>query len=400
MRNKQDIFHNIHFQGFFIKSPEVIASSISTYWETDVDLILLAVNDFRNIRDEFFAKNIDFFSSQIKVEYHKPVLIRLDSDFIYGFLNDTLKSNASNFKLRDITPLEITILNNFCEFLYKQIDELLIPPKVAKMTTKSEQNINLLYLLTQKSGHVSKIMISIPQDRIEMKELVPQQAFTDDEFLEETNFVKVRAGYSRLTLKELQNLSAGDIIVLEKSKINELTLISGDFKKKFQITSSEGLEYNFDDEEFDEENEQETIENEENEEKMNKNLWDDIQIELSAEFSKVKMTIGELKQITKGQIVDLGSVFENEIALYIEDKKVATGELIIINDKYAVKLDEVLSSNVVPQESSKNEIKEETKETPEEIPENNQIENEPKLIEPQEEVEDEEFDYSDFEEEK
>lgn len=99
------------------------------------------------------------------------------------------------------------------------------------------------------------------------------------------------------------------------------------------------------------------------------------------------MTLGELKQITKGQIVDLGSVFNNEISLYVEDKKVAKGELIIINDKYAIKLNEVLNGTVAKTTTQAPETIEQTEEKPieKEVPQDSQ------------EVEDEEFDYSDFE---
>ena len=45
-----------------------------------------------------------------------------------------------------------------------------------------------------------------------------------------------------------------------------------------------------------------------------KNIWDDIQIEISAEFDKVKMSLGELKQITQGEIIDLNSIFETKIS--------------------------------------------------------------------------------------
>ncbi|MBQ8476513.1 FliM/FliN family flagellar motor switch protein [bacterium] len=122
---------------------------------------------------------------------------------------------------------------------------------------------------------------------------------------------------------------------------------------------------------------------------MEKNLWDDIQIELSAEFSKVKMTIGELKQITRGQVVDLGSVFDNEISLFIENKKVAKGELLIINDKYAVRLNEVLSSNVAKAAPAPK------KETP--APQEEVQAEKPQTQAKAQPVEDEEFDYSDFE---
>ena len=104
------------------------------------------------------------------------------------------------------------------------------------------------------------------------------------------------------------------------------------------------------------------------------------------------MTIGELKQITKGQIVELDSVFDNEISLYIEDKKVATGELIVINDKYAIKLEEVLNSNVIPQAAPEPvEVKKEPEPKP-------QAPKEEPAKPAEEAVEDEEFDYSDFEE--
>ena len=126
---------------------------------------------------------------------------------------------------------------------------------------------------------------------------------------------------------------------------------------------------------------------------MEKNLWDDIQIEVSAEFDKVKMTIGELKQITQGQIVDLGSVFNNEIFLYVEDKKVAKGELMIINDRYAVRLNEILNVN-----SSRTTAKEINTETSKKIEPSKVKNNASAQQKVRPEInEDEEFDYSDFE---
>ena len=133
---------------------------------------------------------------------------------------------------------------------------------------------------------------------------------------------------------------------------------------------------------------------------MEKNLWDDIQIEISAEFEKVKMTIGELKQITQGQIVDLGSIFENEISLFVEDRKVAKGELIIINDRYAVRLNEVLNSNT-QKETADIKANIETQAKPQPKPQTQpKPRTQPKpqsQPEPQPVSDDEEFDYSDFE---
>ena len=385
IHKRKNIFHNINFEGFFPKLAEAVKGGVEKFWETEIVIKLFALNDYKNIRDEYIIKNSDFFTSQIRIDNHKPIIVRLDNDFINQFLNCVLESKNEIQELKNLTPLEVKILNNFCEYLYRQFQDLLIPVKQAKLSERSEKNINIILVLSSKEDNASKIMLSIPQDRINMLELEHKNAFSDNDFLNSVAYVKIRAGYTKLTLEELQNLSKDDIVVLENSEINKLTLISGETKQDFRVEVDKSLILNVDSDD------EETGEAE-YEVKMEKNLWDDIQIELSAEFSKVKMTIGELKQITRGQIVDLGSVFDNEISLYIEDKKVAKGELLIINDKYAVRLNEVLS-NVAPMPPApKKEVKKEQ-------PEAKKPAAEPKKQEPPAPVqgEDEEFDYSDFE---
>ncbi len=386
IHKKENIFHDKNFELFWHDLTETIKGATERYWEKEVLLKLLAVSNFRDIREEFIIRNSDFFTSQIRVDHHKPVIVRLDNDFIDNFLNETLDSKTSMQELKTLTPLEVKILNNFSEYLYRQIQELLIPVKQAKLSDKSEKNINIVFILSAKEESASKIIISIPQDRINMVKLEHKNAFSDNDFINSIAYVKIRAGYTKLTLEELQNLSKDDIVVLDDSEISKLTLISGDVEQDFKVEVDKSLilDVNSDDDEEDGESEYEV--------KMNKNLWDDIQIELSAEFSKVKMTIGELKQITRGQIVDLGSVFDNEISLYIENKKVAKGELLIINDKYVVRLNEVLSNvaNAAPPPQNKDK----TPAPSAQKPSPKKSEEQTKEQKP---AEDEEFDYSDFE---
>ncbi len=343
MLNKTiNIFENIDFNAFSMQMGKAIKDACEKFWEQDIKISMQAINNFREIRDEKLVANIDFFSSQIKVENHKPIIVRLSKDFIETILEVSLKNKNSKFEFTKLTPLEVKILNGFCEFLYRKLRDVLIPPNNAKISEKSEKYINLLYVIEPKNELCSKIMISVPQDRINLTPLKKTAAFKDEDFLSSKTTVRIKAGSSKITFDELQNLTEEDIIVLENSELSKLTLISGDVETKFNIKINPSLIVNLgNDEEDGEENMQNTYE----EVIMEKNLWDDIQIEINAEFDKVKMTIGELKQITQGQIIDLGSMFDNEISLYVEDRKVAKGELIIINDRYAVRLNEVLNSN-------------------------------------------------------
>jgi flagellar motor switch protein FliN/FliY len=83
----------------------------------------------------------------------------------------------------------------------------------------------------------------------------------------------------------------------------------------------------------------------------NTNLWDSIQVDMSAEFDKVKLTLGELKSIEEGLIVDLCSVYDNKVSLKVGGKTVAAGELVIINDRFGVRI-----NNISAQESDVDEV--------------------------------------------
>ena len=398
----KNIFEDIDFSKNTDTIINAVKIAVEKFWEQDIKITLRAINDFRELRDEKLLKNTNFFSSSIKVEKHKPLTVRLSGNFIQNFLDITLDSKEK-FSLSDLTPLEIKILNSFSEFLYKRLKDVLISEKDLKLTEKSEKNVSFLFLLGLKNGATSEILVTIPLDRIDFKNLQKVKAFNDEDFRTSQTIVRIQAGSSKITLEELNNLSKEDIVLLENSDSSKLVLISGEYRKKFNVKVNPSLVLNIDDEEH---SVTDIDNNTNNEVIMEKNLWDDIQIEINAEFEKVKMTIGELKQITQGQVVDLGSVFDNEISLFVEDKKVAKGELIIINDRYAVRLNEVLSSKM------KENIEVQAKTTPNpaakpavNVPPKGVATNKPAAKAPLKSpqaakpkvAEDEQFDYSDFE---
>lgn len=77
----------------------------------------------------------------------------------------------------------------------------------------------------------------------------------------------------------------------------------------------------------------------------NSNLWDSIQVDMSAEFDKVKVPLGELKSIEEGLIVDICSVYDNKVSLKVGGKVVASGGLVIINDRFGVRIENISESN-------------------------------------------------------
>ena len=119
-----------------------------------------------------------------------------------------------------------------------------------------------------------------------------------------------------------------------------------------------------------------------------------------AEFDAVKIKLGELKDIEEGLVVDLTSLYDNKVTLKVEGKPIASGSLVIINDRYGVKVDNVIaqtggvSSSGQTFENSEEDYSQ--NQNPEDEYENSGSEEQGEDSLPQGE-EDEEFDYSDFE---
>ena len=85
-------------------------------------------------------------------------------------------------------------------------------------------------------------------------------------------------------------------------------------------------------------------------------MWDNIQVDVRAEFEKIRMPLGDLKQISEGLVLDLASVYQNKIILKVENSKIAEGELVIIGDRYGVRLSSIYNQEE-PQVSENEEEK-------------------------------------------
>ena len=336
-----------------------VDSAISTFWENDFKVFLTSINDFENIKDDPILKGELFYTCQISIKNKQHITLRVSSDFIRIIFHDTFNSNSPLFNLEQLTELERRILNDFFEFIVKNIDNTIIKEtEISKIDPLNKTELNFVFLIKTKKVNAGKLSLKIPLNRLKVKPLAKIQNFEFEDFLNNFAYVDIISGYTKLSVDDLKNLEKDDILLLEKSDIRKMTLKTETVECEFKVNPEPSIMIDMD---IDEEEE----ENEEFEYKGNinmpndKTMWDDIQIEVAAEFKKVKMTLGELKQISKGLVIDLGAVMNNEISLLVENKAVAKGELVIINDKYGVKITEVFASK-------KPEAKEEVKPIPKE----------------------------------
>jgi flagellar motor switch protein FliN/FliY len=69
----------------------------------------------------------------------------------------------------------------------------------------------------------------------------------------------------------------------------------------------------------------------------------DIPLELSVELGRSKMLVNDLLQLGQGSIVELNKLAGEPLEIYINHKLVARGEVVVVNEKFGVRLTDIIS---------------------------------------------------------
>ncbi|RMH36124.1 MAG: flagellar motor switch protein FliN [Nitrospirae bacterium] len=69
----------------------------------------------------------------------------------------------------------------------------------------------------------------------------------------------------------------------------------------------------------------------------------DIPLVLSAQLGSAKLLIKELLQLGPGSVVELDKLAGEPLEVFVNDKLVARGEVVMINEKYGIRLTDVVS---------------------------------------------------------
>lgn len=332
----------------------------------------------------------DYFVTKIRIDKQHDAFFRCSSSAVNLILEKTL-GPAKKFNISNITELEAKIISSLNDYLYNHVSGFLLPPPPKTQKRKNFDTTHMTCFIRDKeSGEAAKIIISLPTVL-----LAPDSIHNQGELYDISTFtnskveVKIKIGKTKFSLKELKALEKDDIVVFEESNIHIMELVYGGYERKFNITPNPGLITSFNDDS----NGGHNMEGQ----SFSQNLWDNIQVEMGAEFEKVKITLGELKGIEKGLVLDISSVYDNKISLTVEDRVIAKGELVIINDRYGVRIDEVYASEANSSDQMQEYSQEEhyneddSQEYQGEDGEDQEFDSE------QTGESDEEFDYSDFE---
>ncbi len=69
----------------------------------------------------------------------------------------------------------------------------------------------------------------------------------------------------------------------------------------------------------------------------------DVFLQVSVEVGRTRMTIQDLLQLGQGSVIELSKLAGEPLDVYINDRLVARGEAVIVNEKFGVRITDIVS---------------------------------------------------------
>lgn len=366
--------------------PALVQNSCDEFFDKNFRLELIGLS--KNIN--CMLDNESCFVTKIKIDKEYDMFFGLTDKAINIILSKILGQTKHKFNINKISELESKVITSFNDFMFEHIKTLINEPDQTQLKRSNFDTVHLTFIIKEVEEYnhsAGKFIITLPQVLINAQEIQSAgNMFSEDNFPNSETFASVFIGKTKFSLYDIKNLETEDVVVFENSDLKSVRL----------TINGEGLDVNINP------NMDLLIPDIDNGgEEMGEthdNIWDSIEVEMSAEFDTVKISLGELKDIENGLVVDLASLYDNNVTLKVEGKPIASGSLVIVNDRYGVKINNVIAQGEGggprPAPSSADVDSEDVEDF------ESQDEGQEQFAQdevPQDSGSDEEFDYSDFE---
>ncbi|MCM1264656.1 MAG: FliM/FliN family flagellar motor switch protein [Candidatus Gastranaerophilales bacterium] len=312
-----------------------VQAACDEFFSTGFEFKLVGVSENMNV----LTQNESFFVTKVQLDAKNDVFVRISQNAIRVILDKVLGKSNKKFDLSSISDLEAKIITTFNEFLYERISDNIDKTKLEK----HPDTINLSYFIRNLSSDESaRFVLSFPKSvlaPVMLPEIPDEKRINEMIFSDCPVDVTIKVGSTDFAVNDIKKLDVGDIVLFENSNSREMILICDNILQRFAINPNKEIIIPYEEDEESDGGEEDMDTN------SLTNLWDSLQIEMSAEFEKIKVSLGELKNIQEGLVVDISSVYNNKVSLKVGEQIVADGELVIINDRYGVKISKVTADD-------------------------------------------------------
>ena len=327
--------------------------------------------------EAYFWRTDDYFVSEMPLSStveDASIRLRLSETAIASLLTHALgprntPSNPGYFQLADLSGYEAQLVAEFAKSVFGNVRKSLVHKKPdAKQLLKDREVTHLVWVLRSRAPvappatgkhtppapplqfmenttEAGKLIISIPTAALN----VPTDArlairpIRDTFFMDATSPARIGLGFTRVPLADIKALEDGDIVVLTDSNHEQMLLLdssdnSTHAEKQIRLPFSAdlgswqtqiSLPFTQD------------IADMQNDINAQQNLWDNLTIEVGAEFEPIRLPLKQLRQMSEGLVVEVGDLLNNHVQLKVEGKTLAQGELVIVGDKFGVRVSKI-----------------------------------------------------------
>ena len=293
---------SLQYQWFYNNIFQKIIESSEKFFQRPFSFRFMSVSNDENIL--FYGD--EYFVNTLPVTKTADLNVKISSKVVEFLLDEALGKSNEPFRLNNLTDIEAGIIKSYILHIYKSMQDSLNRKEQPKHIIQNSRIINFTVYVQDENEHIGKIIFRMPEYLIpEIKRKERKDTFTIDDFRTTNALLKLKLGSTKISLTEIKNIETGDIIVLENSDINKMSVVWQDNEVLFNINPDPSLIISISNNGGNEMEEETST--------KSQNMWDSILVDVVAEFDNVKLTLGELKQISEGLVVDVGSVYDNKI---------------------------------------------------------------------------------------
>jgi len=77
----------------------------------------------------------------------------------------------------------------------------------------------------------------------------------------------------------------------------------------------------------------------------NIDLLDDVELDVKIELGRTQMYIEDVLRLGEGSVVELDKLAGDPVDVYVNDRLVARGEVLVLNDNFCVRINDIISVN-------------------------------------------------------
>lgn len=69
----------------------------------------------------------------------------------------------------------------------------------------------------------------------------------------------------------------------------------------------------------------------------------DIPMQISVELGRTRMPVKDVIQLGQGSVIELSKMVGDHLEIFVNQKLIARGEVVVVNEKFGIRISEILS---------------------------------------------------------